>query len=181
MAWFQKNKEFAQTLGPNRDGQSSSLSTFHLFYFALTRINFRQSTAMKSSISANSQQSFREEISPMFFRPKFFHGCPYQNAWNSGVWRAWPKFVARCPQDIRPQTSSFGLLFRFWSSDKAAQEYTRQSLERRRGDPKVKISVCKQLRAEHINLAQGLRMSLLQVHQFLIPQPVTRPTLTALD
>ena len=41
-------------------------------------------------------------------------GCPSQNAWFSSIWRAWPKFLAGCPQGYPAKNFLFGLNFRSW-------------------------------------------------------------------
>ena len=42
-------------------------------------------------------------------------GCPFQNACFSSIWRAWPKFLAGCPQRYPAKNFLFGLNFRSWS------------------------------------------------------------------
>ena len=41
-------------------------------------------------------------------------GCPFQNAWFSRIWRAWPKFLAGCPQGCPAENFLLGLHFRSW-------------------------------------------------------------------
>ena len=40
-------------------------------------------------------------------------GCPFQNACFPRMWRAWPKFLAGCPQGYPAKNFLFGLNFRF--------------------------------------------------------------------
>ena len=43
-------------------------------------------------------------------------GCRCQNAYFSRIWRAWPKFLAGCPQGYPAKNFLFGLNFRSWIS-----------------------------------------------------------------
>ena len=65
---------------------------------------------------ASPKANIREQnISPKFFRLKFFHGRPRgmsMQIFFSGTWRASPKFLAGSPQGCPAQNFLFGLIFR---------------------------------------------------------------------
>ena len=73
------------------------------------------------------------KISPKFSDWSFFvdvrAACPCQNAcFFSRTWRAWPKFLAGCPQGRPAENFLFGLIFCFWRVPPWLRKVIRQKL-----------------------------------------------------